>query len=213
MGVRDGEQSPLWVVTADLPDEAVGRAGAYITLASGDAVYASLIAGPGILRVPVDGSAATLLAAQEARGMGFDANNVYFASSDTLAMIPKSGGARTHLALSWSVRAGASRLLPQTPSPGPSGVPGDRAAVPAPRPPRADPHPSGPGPHPADRRADLPGPRPDLPRADAHPPGSRPQSPDAGPHPQHSDRDRGAAALCPPGAAGRGRRSPAATAP
>jgi hypothetical protein len=72
--------------------------GAYFTVASADAVYASLMRGPGILRIPLDSSPPTILPVAATAGVAIDSSSVFFASTDTIDMVAKAGGTATHLA-------------------------------------------------------------------------------------------------------------------
>ncbi|MGH7327079.1 MAG: hypothetical protein ACREJX_01890, partial [Polyangiaceae bacterium] len=75
-----------------LPDGMPLGAGASSTSASNDAVYVGLEFGNQILRLPLDGSPATLIAAKSPTAMAFDDANIYFGSQGAVSTVPKAGG-------------------------------------------------------------------------------------------------------------------------
>lgn len=89
-----------------VPTSVSGEQSPFLTASGGDAVYASFSPGAGFLRLPFDGSAATVVDAEGSMGpMGFDSVNIYFAVSGALAVVPKSGGAPTNLVATQNARS------------------------------------------------------------------------------------------------------------
>src|SRR5262249_21179359 len=55
-----------------------------------------------VVRIPFDGSPATSLSFQALSSMAFDNDNIYFTASDTVDVVPKTGGTPKHLAPAFS---------------------------------------------------------------------------------------------------------------
>jgi hypothetical protein len=78
------------VETIDLPTSP-RIASPYFTVAGPDAVYVSLHVA-GILRIPFDGTSPATVAPVQAQGLAVDADRIFFAASDTLSSVAKTGG-------------------------------------------------------------------------------------------------------------------------
>ncbi len=80
----------------DMPSNPRMR-GAYFAVPGTDAIYAGIMAG-GLVRIPLGGNKATSLAVGETGGVAVDGDHVYFATSDGIDVMPKTGGCPRHIA-------------------------------------------------------------------------------------------------------------------